>query len=306
MRLIVLFITASLALAGCAAPTPTGPADDDFALDDELEATEETGVIRGLVVTPSIEPVDGATITLLNMGRSTTSNADGAFGFDQLAPGTYFMEVAHDGYNGTQASATVVAGVDRPPVVRVLLTPNPTTQPYIEALSFTGYLACGIAVVYTSVGCTTNGFLASMTESEAIFWLQYTNVPQWAQGELVWESTQPAGGQFIWQAVQHNYPGTPQPHIGYMETTYSPALAYLDEATTEEYHDWILDEGIDWRFFAGPHSLCPQHVGDPAVNRFGCGATLEQEAEVYIHHFHNHSPFEGWRLTEHGPPVPPA
>src|SRR5687767_10257567 len=63
----------------------------------ELEATATTGVIRGIVVDEAIRPVAGAEVgTTLPDGagaRNTTSADDGAFGFDGLPPGTYFLTI---------------------------------------------------------------------------------------------------------------------------------------------------------------------------------------------------------------------
>lgn len=288
-------------LAGCAADAPAGPLNE---FDDGLQATDTTGVIRGIVVDPTITPVPDAVITLQGLDREARSNPDGAFGFGDLEPGAYFLTTSKPGYNSTQTSITVEAGVDRPPVVKVLLEPNPSLQPFIEEITFQGFLACGVAVFYTSVGCTTFGFIAGITDSEAIWGLDFDVLPGWAQGELVWTDTQPLSGKFIWQIVPSEYPGSPQPHIGYMETEKSPALAYLNQSAIEENGEWMLDKGVDYRFFAGPHELCP--AGTPeGVNRFGCGATLEQETQVFIHHFYNFAPEPGWRFTSDGAhPIP--
>lgn len=285
-----------LLLAGCATEAPVE------APDDGLQATPTTGIIRGIVVDPTITPLDNVTVSVA--GLATTTGADGAFGFSGLDAGPHFLTASRPGYNSTQTSVTVVAGVDDPPLVKVLLEPNPSLQPFIDEITFQGFLACGAAVFYTSVGCTTFGTLAGLTDSEAIWSLDFDVLPGWAQGELVWTDTQPLSGRFIWQIVPSEYPGSPQPHIGHMETERSPALAYLNQSTIEEHGQWMLDKGVDYRFFAGPHELCPG--GTPAgVNRFGCGVTLEQEAEVFIHHFYNFAPAPGWRFTSDGPHAVP-
>lgn len=291
----------SLFLAGCADPAVVE--EDSFSEDLELRATETTGVIRGVVIDSAIVPLAGATVSLQE-GASTTTGPDGAFGFDGLAPGTYFVTASKPGFNATQTSVSVAAGVDRPDVIKLQLVRVPGSEPFVSELNFRGFLACGVAVVYTSVGCTTNGFLSDATDSTSIWSLDFERLPTWSQGELVWEDTQPASGQFIWQIVKSNDPDTPQLHIGYMETTPSPALTYIDTATIDENAEWIMENGVDYRFFGGPHELCPQHVGEPSVNRFGCGITIDQEAQVFIHHFYNFAPPEGWRFTADGAAKP--
>ena len=77
----------ALLLAGCSEPTETPDEPFDASLDDELEATAETGVIRGVVVDAAIVPVAGVTVTIDGLDQETTSNEAGAFGFDGLEPG---------------------------------------------------------------------------------------------------------------------------------------------------------------------------------------------------------------------------
>lgn len=286
----------ALFVAGCA--ESSAPALEP--VDDGLVATPTTGIIRGVVVDPAVVPVQGATVDLIGTGLATTTDADGAFGFDGLEPGSYFLQASKAGFNGTQASAQVVAGDDRPPVVRLLMVADPTALPFIEELQFNGRLACGAAVFYTSVGCTTNGFLSDNTQSTSIWSLDFEALPRWSQGELIWESNQPLAGNFIWQIVLSEDPNTPQPHIGFMETTGSPALTYINTSVIDDNAEWILDKGVDYRFFGGPHEACPQHVGDPSLNRFGCGLTVDQGSQVIIHHFYNFAPQPGWRFTADG------
>lgn len=305
--LVLLFAAATL--AGCA-EGGAEPTQDDPALDGlDLQASDSTGVIRGIVVDASVTPVVGATITIQSTGATTATNENGAFGFGGLEPGSYFLTAEKLGYTTVQASANVVAGIDEPPVVKVLMEPVPGQGPYIQDLQFNGYLTCGAAVFATSVGCTTFGPVASAIGDQSIFSVDFDQAPRWVQGELVWEATQPAAGAFIWEIVRSEEPQTPQPHIGYRETKGSPALAYLNETVTAEHAEWIVEKGVDFRFFGGPHELCQIPVarppGSPVGWAFGCGLTLEQEAEVFVHNFYNFSPREGWRFTVDGThPVP--
>lgn len=297
--LTIICLLSAVALAGCTdggAETPQG----DPALDDlDLQASDSTGIIRGIVIDASITPVVGATVTIQGSGASTTTNENGAFGFGDLEPGTYFLDAEKPGFASVQTSTEVVAGIDQPPVLKILMEAVPGTAPFVQDIYLRGYLTCGAAVFATSVGCTTFGPVADAIGDQSIFSVDFDLLPRWVQGELVWDATQPAAGAFIWEIVRSEEPQTPQPHIGYRETKVSPALAYLNETVVAEHGEWILDKGVDFRFFGGPHPLCEGIYG------FGCGLTLEQEVEIFIHNFYNFSPDEGWRFTADGAhPVP--
>ena len=156
MRVWVTAVAIALMLAGCAEETPE-PIEEDFTLEEDLEATETTGVIRGVVVDSAIVPIVGATITISTTGQSTATNEDGAFGFDGLEPGTYFFEVTKLGYAPVQQSADVEAGVAQPPVVRVQMLPDESfVDPYSEMFQYDGFYQCGTSVV---VVCAAPGIL---------------------------------------------------------------------------------------------------------------------------------------------------
>ncbi len=292
----------------------------------DVHATDTTGVIRGIVVDNAIRPLEHATVTVKAAGKTLTNltNANGGFGFEGLEPGTYFVQAGKLGYKAGQTSVEVVAGVSDPEVKRISLDLEPSTRPYVESVSYTGYLECGVAVFYTSVGCTTEGFLADATGSQAIWNIKYSILPNWTQGELIWDQTQQAGGDLIWEAVWAG--GSGNSHCGHRETTVSPALAYMNNsvlhakdknwaACTDQTGDHVPDfmaDGINYRFFGGPHPACippDTNLPSPAPANplhFGCGVTLEQKTQAVIHNFYNWVPNPGWRFTKDGTPKPPA
>ncbi|HJQ93959.1 MAG TPA: carboxypeptidase-like regulatory domain-containing protein [Candidatus Thermoplasmatota archaeon] len=185
-------------LAGCtgggegADPGEEVQADFD---DLDLEATATTGVIRGIVVDEAIRPLGGADVgTSLPDGageRNATSSADGAFGFDGLPPGTYFLTVRKAGFLTQQASTEVVAGVSEPPVVKVLLTADPATIPYTAAFQFDAFLACSFTLVLVSFAAC--GLAAEQTDNRFLVEYDADKPPKWIQTEAVWSSTQPLG-----------------------------------------------------------------------------------------------------------------
>ncbi len=294
----------AVVLAGCSSPpTSTAPDGPDFS-DLDLDASSTTGLLRGVVVDEAIRPLGNATVTLTPGGLTARTTQDGLFGFDGLAPGTYFVAATKLGYANAQSSVDVVAGVAEPKIVRVLLTSVPGTQPFVEALHFQGFLTFGAAIFATSVGTTIYGPLAENLSDASIWVVTYTQLPQWAQGELVWEQNQPLGGEFIWEMTD-----TSNTHYGYRETTSSPALAYWNTTVLEDpdltNSTLDPDRGIAYRFFGGPHPLCKEPPGILPIRTFGCGVTIQQSADAYIHSFYNFVPPEGWRFTQDGDPVVP-
>jgi hypothetical protein len=314
VRSVVLLAPLLLALfAGCSSPPAQDTSSSTLAQDVHLAATETTGVIRGIVVDAAIHPLAGAHVSTMAADRRlhTNTTPNGSFGFQGLAAGTYFVQAEKAGYKAIQTSVVVTAGIDSPKAVSIQLEANPTTKPYVETLSFKGFLACGVAVFLTSVGCTTVGPLADNTGSRAIFHYGYTQLPKWMQGELIWDQAQPGGGELIWEAVV----GGTNAHVGYRETTTSPALMFWNTTTLKDHEKDVLADGIDVRFFGGAHPAChapvqpelpPNPSGFTRPLFFGCGLTVNQETKVIVDTFYNFTPPEGWRHTKDGEPVVPA
>ena len=56
------------------------------------------------------EPIAGATVTIDELRRETTSAADGRFTFDNVPPGTYHLSVRGSGYSSRRTEVTAAAG----------------------------------------------------------------------------------------------------------------------------------------------------------------------------------------------------
>jgi hypothetical protein len=197
MRALVAGLLAATMLAGCAGgagdEAPVEAVDFD-ALD--LEATATTGIIRGIVVDEAIRPLAGADIgTTLPDGavRNATSAADGAFGFDGLPPGTYFLTVRKAGFLVQQANADVVAGVAEPPLVKVLLTADPSSLPYISIYQYDAFIACSFTLVTVSFAAC--GLAAEQTNNAFLVNYRPDKAPTFIQIEAIWTSTQVLGGE---------------------------------------------------------------------------------------------------------------
>ena len=149
--LLVLAVLSAALLAGCAGGSPD-PLEDAGEDAPELEVTDTTGGIRGIVVDQSIVPVAGAKV-VLSGGRNTTTDEEGLFRFTALEPGDYFVSVSKLGYTSVQQAATVEAGVADPPIVKILLTRLTTAQPYLDHYKLDGYYECGFALPFITDSC---------------------------------------------------------------------------------------------------------------------------------------------------------
>lgn len=307
-----------LSLAGCTTKPKTGLEGIDVGGFEDLDvhATATTGLIRGVVVDEAIRPLSGVHVVLQPVTKDFTTADNGLFFFSDLEPGTYFIQVSKPGYNATQTTTEVVAGVDEPAIVKVLLIADASLNPFVETLQFNGYLSFGAAIGITSVGTTINAQLSNALKDVSIWTVTFAEVPTWAQGELVWKQNQPAGGMLIWEMVV----GNTNAFKGHRETTVSPALAYWNTTVLQAETDNVTnsDRGIAYRFFGGPHPAagpgwpapeeqCPTVDTGPVLGprnpcKFGYGLTFQQAANAYVHHFYNFAPPEGWRFTKDGAP----
>lgn len=293
-----------VALAGCSEASEPTPDEPELGLDESLEATDTTGVIRGVVLDPAVIPIEGATVTINSLGTATTTNANGAFGFADLEPGTYFLDIAKAGFVGTQTSAEVQAGVDLPPVVKVQLVPDASTAPYVQAFQFDGYMACSLSYI-ALCGLPV---VDETTEDNFLATFELDGPPQWINMEATWKGTQPTGDQF-----NMNMGRTPAGPATTCCTAQgpSPLLITANETTIAEGGIGIEGDLVH-RMFAWEMegTGIDDHTGQcvPVVLTTYCqgpGMALDQKYQVYVHAFYNFVPAEGYRFTEHGSPELP-
>src|SRR5258707_12930889 len=106
-RPIAAFLLASL-LAGCSSNSsnPTTDQAAQAANDIPLQATQDTGVIRGIVVDTGVRPLGNVLITVTAgpFSKATNTTTGGAFGLDGLKPGTYFVKSAKLGFRECQTT----------------------------------------------------------------------------------------------------------------------------------------------------------------------------------------------------------
>ncbi|HLK59776.1 MAG TPA: carboxypeptidase-like regulatory domain-containing protein, partial [Chthonomonadaceae bacterium] len=71
-----------------------------------------SGDLKGFVLTPELNPIDGATVTVKRHGKTWTHRTDGTgfYAFVDLPPGDIVVTLSAPGYEQQQAKATVAAG----------------------------------------------------------------------------------------------------------------------------------------------------------------------------------------------------
>lgn len=145
-----LFAVAVLALvflAGCSGNGGGGQSVADSFEDEgapEVQVTETTGGIRGVVVDEAIRPIAGAVIELVGGDAPTKAETTegGLFAFSGLKAGVYLLKAGHPLYDTQQVSAEVEAGVKEPAPVKILLTRQIFEKPYMQTLKFDGFIVC--------------------------------------------------------------------------------------------------------------------------------------------------------------------
>ena len=299
MRAIALpaLLLAGLLLAGCSGndakdtSSATEPTFDELG----LTATSSTGVIRGVVVDDAIRPVADAKVTLAGgetPGEARTTD-QGTFGFDGLAPGSYFLKVTKAGFVDAQQGADVVAGVAEPDIVKVLLQADASSVPYVEAYTFHGFTECS-TVVFGLCGFI-NDELGNVTQDNTQVRYPLSKVPSWVQSEMVWSSTQSLGGEF---SLMYSWiDGSCDAAIGYCDHSVDGASPLLLAANPDD----IERIGLG----ADQPELYIRTFTAPVEGTVVAGATIEQQFDIYTHIFYGYQPAEGWRFSS-GEPVPTA
>lgn len=310
MRKASLGLVALLLLAGCS-DGGKDPVDDADFSDLDLQASQTTGVIRGVVVDGAIRPVADAAVSGRGPDGKTaeaTTNAEGLFGLE-VAPGTWFLSVTKAGYGTSQVSTEVVAGVAEPAVTKVLLNIDPSKVPYVETYVFDGYLECGVTT--PPVGVALCFAASEVTNDNTQVTYPYSGNVTWAQTEMVWESTQQLGNEL---ALMYSYSAGCGLFCDHEVDGPSPLLLQANETVMQAVQEGS-DGGLYIRVFnsdldetdAGLDDVCTP-IPDPVLGNTWClangvGATIEQRFSHYTHVFYGYAPDPSWRFTS-GEPVP--
>lgn len=254
-----------LPLAGCA--SEAGPEEPSLV-------TDETGLIRGVVVDVAIVPVVGATVTILGAGNTTTDEG-GAFLFSGLPAGTYQILVEKIGHFASRSTATVEAGVERPPIVKIVLEADPTGTPFVQDEVFEGFVQQGFTVATARAG-------SSDAPDQ-----HFERLPEWFQIEMVWDSTQALGDGMDLTYISRAPNATVSQSFSTVRGT-SPIHAGVDKNTLIA-NDIGGDTVISLAVFSAPSGPAPVAL------------TLDQGFTLFMHRFYGFEPPEGWIFTRDGP-----
>jgi hypothetical protein len=181
--LLAPLLLLGLALAGCSdAPEDGGGTT--------VAPPGERPALRGFVLDAALRPLEGAEVTVATANATARTDAGGHYAFASLAGGGAIVVVAQaPGFVPLGKSVQLSAG--NTTLLNFTLEAVPTATPYMEKLSFNGFVACRWSVVANEEenpgDCSTPG------HENADRW-QF-NVDPGVAGvvvEVAWEANNPA------------------------------------------------------------------------------------------------------------------
>lgn len=277
VALLVLLVGLS-AVAGCADP-PQEPVAGLVQEDVPVVVVEEDsplGAIQGVVVDEAIRPLDNVSVSLKNVGNTTTTG--GVFVFEDLEPGAYFITASLDRFTQATTSVEVIAGqVARP---RLQLERIAGLEPYHYTLQQTGFIQASPAAAGVILDAAVEGFLGDNPFCQNCIFTVETNGQDIRTFVLegVWQTTAPpvtAADLFI-NIINENFTFEKP---GYGESATSPYLRHIEPS------DPTFNDGLNstwWRFQVGGS------LTQPNVN---------QRFDLFVTVFVNAPAPEGWTLA---------
>lgn len=322
---VALVLLATLLLAGCSDPTsgnraPPAVSDSPAAILG-LEATPTLGVLLGVAVDEAIRPLGNVTVQVASTqgpARTTQSRADGLWGFADLEAGTYVVSANRSGHVPVQTVATVRAGVPDPPLVHLVLDTDPDQQPYVVALSFDGFLPCGLRGGTGGVHCAQiTQTRAAMSDRSTIL-VPVEAGPSWVQLEVHWDATQPLSDQMGLYIRQVPNDDGNDAYMGIYPLNQgpSPVVLAVDGDGVGHCHTCVEEplnhtrwQEMDIAVRSGelsattPPPTCSP-TGSPCLA--GVGATVNQKFQLFVHILYRATPPPDWLFSRDGPPIPPS
>lgn len=317
----------STPLVGCLGGDDGGSGDDSL---ERAEVTDSTGGVEGLVTNAAVEPIEGATVSVESLGATAETNQDGSFALSELAPGVYTLTIEADGFLGTEREVNVGAG--EVSTVDVVLTEEPSNNPYMTQQEFTGFVECSASaiVIAAAVCAIPNALLGQeVTNDRFIFQFPIDPNPWQMTTEVQWETSTPLGARNSMNVEPAGLPNDGKTEFGSLVgesplivTTDRHRFAEVDHNTTavcEEEKDPessisagrdsycnrdYIDEGgeVYVRMFVANSD--PSGQGVPAP-----GVAFQQEYDLIISMFHHAPACEDYSVLEDNrceqPDVPP-
>ncbi len=332
LMLIAFALVAGFVLSGCSSSNDAGSGTDPLAAANSLDlhATDDTGVIRGIVVDGGIHPVGGVSVAIKGRDKSlnvTTAPDTGAFGAQGLPPGTYFLTTKKAGYKPGATSVEVVAGVSDPKATQIQIDIDVFSKPYYSQAVSKGFIECSFtlgAVSYAACsqpnglpGCGT-AVPCAVTQDQFLFRVTPDKIPTWMQSEMIWSNTQPAGTDM---SLAYSYLCGNALYCDFRARGASPLLILGNATVMKVTNVGNSTDGAG----NGPDQVMrvfstfldetkPPAPADnvcapiPAVGTAcyrGEGAVIEQTFTIYTHFFYGYTP-GSWRFSSNTPvPSPP-
>ncbi|HUR61543.1 MAG TPA: carboxypeptidase-like regulatory domain-containing protein [Candidatus Thermoplasmatota archaeon] len=305
-RLALLLLVASASLAGCSGKAAKTAADglDANAAGIDVKATDTTGVIRGVVVDTGIRPIGNVQVTTQTEGRTLMTNTTptGAFGFEGLPAGTYFLKTHKAGFADTQSSVDVKAGDSTPALTKIQLVADASTAPSFDIYVFKGFMQCSILTGPFFQPCymPAIGPLPEVVVGDDHSYTQVniTGNVTYLEVDMVWTPTQSFGTELYFNACydQKSYPDHCLMYMG-------GASPLVTNVTGSDAHKY--EQSGQVYFEAATHG-----VGDVLpendVRRDPGGASINQDFVVYFVVCHGFQPPAGYSFARDGEPKVPA
>ena len=299
MRSVALLVVVALLLAGCSDGNGGAKNDLEDVFGDTPRAASGKGLIRGLVLTPAIVPIQGATVQLTGSALNQTTDDDGAFVFVDLDPGTYFLQVSKPGWTSLQQSADVAADVQEPAILRITIDKVPGAEPRAVTLQADGYISCSLGTPLTYSSCAT------LEDESPEIYFDIDGVPNWIQTEVIWDSTQPSGDWLYmiqgFCTCDGGVPDLPRDGGSRFDETPEATNPYIANANTTFLQEWDVGNDPD----VAQLVVSVSSSGPQPQETNGSGVALNQAFSVYATFFYNFIPDPEWTFGEDGPyPVP--
>jgi hypothetical protein len=304
MSRVVTLLLLCICLAGCS--------DSVGAAQDEVAEVAPIGSLPGVVVDIAIQPIAGATVVANPGGQTVTTDAVGAFRFDDLEPGTYALTASKAGFLNTTVVASVLA--DRPsPVAKMVLDHDPEAVAYVTALYYQGFVECaafpfnwcGQANIASLILCEAYGAcLGNITTDRSLAFHWLDRVPDFLQTEMVWEANNDLGENFLFVIGGMTREELAAGTGAALNTTRgpSPLMLQLDGPTLEE-HSIGGERSLMTQLHPSPQEEIPG--GCVVWNPCGPSFHAMQDYEYFTHAFYGYEPPEDWRFADAGSPLPP-
>ncbi len=315
MRVVCVTVIAALLLAGCSSSVSSTSSSEEAAFAGlQGKADDGKGILRCIVVDSAIRPIAHAFVQLRGAVKLSSNTTDtGACLFNNLEPGTYFLSVSKAGFHAGQQSAEVKAGEPAPPIVKVVMEPDPTTRPFFQIEKWNGYMECGLSVI-ALCGATEVGGLKP-TQDNFAHVVPIERTPNWLQSEMVWKTTTAASDQmWLWHSLAKPGSGAYNGSKNWWVQGVSP-IVMISNASMIKAVGYGTNNWLYLRVFTGSidgtrNPLNPEHCypGPPAGDIYcgGVGYSVEQPFTVFTHSFFGFDPPPGYQFSKDGNPKTPA